>query len=301
MNVVTADEALKLALGSTVISLWVIFFVITVVVSPVGLYLKISVFLDLRKTRVQEFGVELSDAYTSKHRKLLNKAAVAIRLIYAKVIAGLLEDLPFSILGTYFVFKSSELGTQLSVMAMLSTISSSIMLGVKLCSLPSLKALLVHASICHSCTFDSCILTALHVLQDEESRQKHKLARGVLGESVQELKEWLSRIDQLKPYRERFEAAKVTGRAMLAITSEAELSSCGVSIDTEVDKYCLLLNLARVRAHTLATEQPCKEPRPVVRGKVKKPLLERGAEPASVEMEQVSKTGAGHLPQLGVC
>ena len=37
MNVVTADEALKLALGSTVISLWVIFFVITVLVSPVGI------------------------------------------------------------------------------------------------------------------------------------------------------------------------------------------------------------------------------------------------------------------------
>ena len=27
------------------------------------------------------------------------------------------------------------------------------------------------------------------------------------------------------------------------------LASCGVSIDIEVDKYCLLLNLARVRAH----------------------------------------------------
>ena len=74
-------------------------------------------------------------------------------------------DLPFSILGTYYVFTASKLGTKMSVMAMLSTISSSVMvqvlfikhcsavpstkvviilqLGVKLCKLPALKALWV--------------------------------------------------------------------------------------------------------------------------------------------------------------
>lgn len=78
-------------------------------------------------------------------------------------------DLPFSILGTYYVFTASELGEKMSMIAMLSTISSSVMvpcqgfgpymhaanspylviqfllqLGVKLCKLPALKALLVN-------------------------------------------------------------------------------------------------------------------------------------------------------------
>ena len=38
MNIITADQALKLALGSTVISLWVIFFAIAVLVSLVGIH-----------------------------------------------------------------------------------------------------------------------------------------------------------------------------------------------------------------------------------------------------------------------
>ena len=87
--------------------------------------------------------------YTSKHQKMYNEATKNIRLAFANVTAGLLEgksarnpvcmaqspvstgllvaDLPFSILGTYYVFKTSELGTDMSVMAMLSTVSSSVM------------------------------------------------------------------------------------------------------------------------------------------------------------------------------
>ena len=38
VNVVTADQALKLALGSTVISLWVIFYAIAVLVSMIGIH-----------------------------------------------------------------------------------------------------------------------------------------------------------------------------------------------------------------------------------------------------------------------
>ena len=76
-------------------------------------------------------------------------------------------------------------------------------------------------------------------------KHKQKLGRCVLGKSKQDLKQWLSSIDQLEPYAEQFKAADVTGGAMLAIMSEAELSVCGVSINIEVDKYCLLLNLAR--------------------------------------------------------
>lgn len=136
------------------------------------MYYKISVLVDLRKRRALEFGVDTVDAYTSKHQKKYNEAVKTIRLAYANVIAGLLEDLPFSLLGTYYIFTASELGTQLSMMAMLSTVSSSVMLGVKLCKLPALKS-----------------------LWEEESKHKLKLERGVLGPSMQDLKQWLSCID----------------------------------------------------------------------------------------------------------
>ena len=38
-----------------------------------------------------EFGVELGDAYTNKHKKKYNDVAKTIRLAYANVIAGVLE------------------------------------------------------------------------------------------------------------------------------------------------------------------------------------------------------------------
>ena len=61
-------------------------------------------------------------------------------------------DLPFSILGTYYVFTASELGTKMSVMAMLSTISSSVMVQVlftkHFSALPKLKAMIfLHSSV----------------------------------------------------------------------------------------------------------------------------------------------------------
>ena len=39
VKVVSADQALKLALGSTVITLWVVFFAIAVIVSLIGIHL----------------------------------------------------------------------------------------------------------------------------------------------------------------------------------------------------------------------------------------------------------------------
>ena len=125
VQVLTADQALKLALGSAVMTLWVVFFAIAVLVSlfgiptppqahscisasmkdnahticqmhthakcDTGLYCKISVFFELRKRRAAEFGTEVGDAYTNKHQKKHDEAAKTIRLAYATVLAGVLE------------------------------------------------------------------------------------------------------------------------------------------------------------------------------------------------------------------
>ena len=124
----------------------------------------------------------------------------------------------------------------------------------------------------------------------------------MLGTSEQGLKQWLSRIDQLKPYAEQFRAAKITGGALLAITSEEELCACGVSIDAEVDRYCLLLNLARVRAHAREQGQPSKQPTKTKRSKGKKSLAARDAAAlGSVEMEPVAGPSKRRPVQRGVC
>ena len=146
-------------------------------------------------------------------------------------------------------------------------------------------------------------------MQAEESKHKRKLERGVLGKSEQDLKQWLSHITQLKPYAEQFEDANVTGEAILAITSEAELFDCGVSIDVEVDKYCLLLNLARVRAHAREGKKPRMTDQSKAKiGKAKRPPTKRGgAALGTVEMEQVAQADseqsapAAGLVKRGVC
>ena len=123
VKVVTADQALKLGLGSAAMSLWVIFFAIAVLVSlfgihpprhkhayvhpskdmrarpakctrmlsVTGLYCKISAFFELRKRRAVEFAAEVGDPYVNKHQKMYNEAVKTIRLAYANVLAGILE------------------------------------------------------------------------------------------------------------------------------------------------------------------------------------------------------------------
>lgn len=120
-----------------------------------------------------------------------------------------------------------------------------------------------------------------------------------------------SRVSTLKPYAKKFEDAKVKGEAMLTITSEVELADCGVSIDVEVDKYCLLLNLARVRAHARDSSQPhqidCSKasPNKPKRAKANKPRIASKAALGSVEMEQVARASSdssvGKLIRRGVC
>ena len=145
-------------------------------------------------------------------------------------------------------------------------------------------------------------------MQTEESKQNKKLDRVFLGPTEQDLKKWLLCIEQLKPYASQFEDAKVTGEAMLAITSEEALADCGVSIDAEVDKYYLLLNLARVRAHAQenglprTVDQSKAKPSKPKRGKDKRPLAQRdGAALGSVEMETVARPSQKRTIQRGVC
>ena len=152
-------------------------------------------------------------------------------------------------------------------------------------------------ALCHCSAHRSRCLS-----QAEESKHKKKLERVELGPGEQDLKQWLSRIDQLKPYTEQFEAAKVTGAGLLAIKSEAALAACGISIDTEVDKYYLLLNLARVRAHAREKGQPRVQPTKTKRSKEKRPLAARdGAALGSVEMETVAGPSQKRPVQRGVC
>ena len=152
-------------------------------------------------------------------------------------------------------------------------------------------------------------------MQTQESKHKKKLERVLLGPTEQDLKQWLLSIEQLKPYAAQFEDAKVTGETMLAITSEEALADCGVSIDAEVDRYCLLLNLARVRAHAREQGRPrttdhSKAPTKTKRrkgGKGRKPLAARDAALDSVEMESVGPVEPVAGPserrpvQRGVC
>ena len=83
IKVVTADDALRVQLGSATVVLWTVFYAMAVISSffgaivlirarspcstlairDSGLYIKVLVFLDLRKRRAAEFEAELADTY----------------------------------------------------------------------------------------------------------------------------------------------------------------------------------------------------------------------------------------------
>ena len=88
-----------------------------------------------------------------------------------------------------------------------------------------------------------------HIWQDQEAKQRRKLKIGDMGQSSSDLKRWLQRFPQLESYAEQFAEAGLTAEKMLAVQSDAQLAESGALIDDEVDKYCLLLNLARARAY----------------------------------------------------
>jgi len=169
----------------------------------------------------------------------------------------------------------------------------SLQLGIKLCKIPTLKA-----------------------LWDEEVKQRRKLAIGDLGSSSGDLKRWLERIPQLKPYTEQFQEAGLTAEAMLAVQSDAQLAESGARIDNEVDKYCLLLNLARVRAYrcehsrTSSLDARLNADLPLSRqgflrsvsrssSKTRKPKAAHSRMLGTVEMEQVDSSVLPRWAEMG--
>ena len=105
-------------------------------------------------------------------------------------------------------------------------------LGVKLAKLPLLKGLF-----------------------DEESKQKRKLSRATLGARSEDLLEWLKLIPDLRTYISGFQEKGATGAQLAQVESDAQLIELG--IHAEVDRKCLLLQLARVRERT--RHQACAE------------------------------------------
>ena len=106
------------------------------------------------------------------------------------------------------------------------------MLGVKLAKLPLLKGLF-----------------------DEESKQKRKLSRATLGARSEDLLEWLKLIPDLRTYISGFQEKGATGAQLAQAESDAQLIEYG--INSEVDRKCLLLQLARVRERS--KHQACAE------------------------------------------
>ena len=72
------------------------------------------------------------------------------------------------------------------------------------------------------------------------------MARTTLGRGAEDLVVWLQHIPDLHRYADMFEKAGTTGELLVAINSDTELIDLGMK--REIDRKCLLLQLARVRA-----------------------------------------------------
>lgn len=107
------------------------------------------------------------------------------------------------------------------VMLLLTTASSWLMLGIKLMKLPSLKA-----------------------LWDEEKKHKTKAKRVKLGDSAENLQDWLKVIKSLTQYAEHLKDK--TGKHIKQITSDEELRNLG--INSKRDRTYFLLQIERIRA-----------------------------------------------------
>ena len=64
------------------------------------------------------------------------------------------------------------------------------------------------------------------IVQDEESKQKKKLRRVMLGTSADDLTNWLEGIPQLKKYSTKL--ASVTGARICTLVSEEDLVALGI-------------------------------------------------------------------------
>ena len=95
-------------------------------------------------------------------------------------------------------------------------------LGVKLGKLPLLKGMF-----------------------EEESKQEKKASRATLGAGAEDLLDWLKLIPDLLIYIDGFQEDGTTGAQLSQVESDAPLIALGMN--SEVDRKCLLLQLARVR------------------------------------------------------
>jgi hypothetical protein len=121
-----------------------------------------------------------------------------------------------------YIIQMSKLNCKpISTLVMLSTASSFLMLGVKLCKLPGLK-----------------------MFWAEESKQKKKTSRATIDGS--DIVTWLSSMESMKQHSNIFDDAGWTGERVLQLYDEAPLIELGMLC--ECDRKYLLLQLARVRA-----------------------------------------------------
>ena len=221
-------------MGNHLLVLTIIFWVLAVLVSALGTYVKVKVLPSFRKLRTIQFAsVQSCDAYTQKHVTRKSKAKKTLRLCCASLLAGLLEDLPLGCIGLRFVQLSANhpgIFGQISFLVLLSTASSFLQLGVKLSKLPLLK-----------------------VSFYQRRKEKSKVTRSKLGKGCDDLQEWLKHIPNLSQYANMFTQAGITGEQLVAVMSDTELINLGM--EQEIDRKYLLLQLARVRARTTTLAQ----------------------------------------------
>ena len=106
----------------------IVFWALAVLVSILSTYLKVDVLISLRRRRNMEFSLTTQqDAYTLKHEKRRGDVSKSLRMTYANLIAGLLEDLPLGLIGLRFIKLSADrpdLFEPVSFMLLLSVLSS---------------------------------------------------------------------------------------------------------------------------------------------------------------------------------
>ena len=81
---------------------------------------------------------------------------------------------------------------------------------------------------------------------EEESKQENKISRASLGATTKDLLQWLALIPDLCMYIDTLKEKGTTGAQLLQVESDAPLIA--LDMHSDVDRKCLLLQLARVRA-----------------------------------------------------
>ena len=128
VQIMKASPAARKEMGDLLFVCSIVFWALAVLVSIVSAYLKVDILISLRKRRNMEFSLTTQDdAYTLKHIKRQGDVAKSIKMSYANLLAGLLEDLPLGLIGLRFVKLSADrqdLFEPISFMLLLSVFSS---------------------------------------------------------------------------------------------------------------------------------------------------------------------------------